>query len=58
MEAVPKEAVSQEAALETLRELLQERLKRELFYAQSGLSSDHAVGTALLARDLYQKQSR
>ncbi len=41
-----------------LRELLQERLKRELFYAQSGLSSDNAVGTALLARDFYQKQSR
>lgn len=41
-----------------LRELLQERLKRELCYAQSGLSSDNAVGTALLARDIYQKQSR
>ncbi len=41
-----------------LRELLQERLKRELCYAQSGLSSDNAVGTALLARDTYHKQSR
>jgi N6-L-threonylcarbamoyladenine synthase len=39
-----------------LRELLQERLNRNLYYAQSGLSSDNAVGTALLARDLYQKQ--
>ena len=36
-----------------LRDLLQNRLKQELFYAKSGLSSDNAVGTALLARDLY-----
>lgn len=41
-----------------LRELLQERLNMELFYAQSGLSSDNAVGTALLARDIYLNQSR
>jgi tRNA A37 threonylcarbamoyltransferase TsaD len=38
-----------------LRELLQQRLGRTLFYAQSGLSSDNAVGTALLARDLFQQ---
>ncbi|MBA4347933.1 MAG: O-sialoglycoprotein endopeptidase [Clostridiales bacterium] len=41
-----------------LRTLLRERLEQELFYAQNGLSSDNAVGTALLARDFYQKQSR
>ena len=41
-----------------LRELLQGRLKTELRYAQSGLSSDNAVGTALLARDIYNQQSR
>lgn len=41
-----------------LRALLRERLKQELYYAQSGLSSDNAVGTALLARDIYQQQSR
>jgi len=41
-----------------LRTLLRERLKQELYYAQSGLSSDNAVGTALLARDQYQQKSR
>ncbi|PKM40856.1 MAG: O-sialoglycoprotein endopeptidase [Firmicutes bacterium HGW-Firmicutes-9] len=41
-----------------LRELLQKRLNRELLYAQKGLSSDNAVGAALLARDLYNHQSR
>jgi N6-L-threonylcarbamoyladenine synthase len=41
-----------------LRTLLRERLKQELYYAQSGLSSDNAVGTALLARDQYQLRSR
>lgn len=41
-----------------LRELLQQRLHRELLYAQSGLSSDNAVGTALLARDLFEHRSR
>jgi len=41
-----------------LRELLWQRMKRELFYAQQGLSSDNAVGAALLARDLYNHQSR
>ena len=41
-----------------LRELLQQRLGRTLFYAQSGLSSDNAVGTALLARDLFEQTSR
>ena len=41
-----------------LRELLQERLNRNLYYAQSGLSSDNAVGTALLARDMYSNQKR
>jgi N6-L-threonylcarbamoyladenine synthase len=41
-----------------LRELLQERLNTELFYAQSGLSSDNAVGTALLARDTFFNQLR
>lgn len=35
-----------------LRNLLAERMGRELYYAKSGLSSDNAVGTALLARDL------
>ena len=34
-----------------LRELLQDRLKAELLYAESGLSADNAVGTALLAMD-------
>lgn len=37
-----------------LRELMKDRLGIGLRYAQSGLSSDNAVGTALLARDLYQ----
>ena len=41
-----------------LRELLQKRLNRELLYAQKGLSSDNAVGVALLARDLFNHQSR
>ena len=41
-----------------LRELLQKRLNCELLYAQQGLSSDNAVGAALLARDLYYHQSR
>ena len=36
-----------------LRELLEKRLNVELFYAKSGLSSDNAVGTALLARDAF-----
>ncbi|MEA4913888.1 MAG: O-sialoglycoprotein endopeptidase [Christensenella sp.] len=36
-----------------LRELLRQRMKTELFYAQSGLSSDNAVGSALLARDYF-----
>ena len=36
-----------------LRRLLDQRLNRELLFAQSGLSSDNAVGTALLARDLF-----
>ena len=34
-----------------LRELLQERMHTKLLYAESGLSADNAVGTALLARD-------
>jgi len=38
-----------------LRELLQNRLKEKLYYAKSGLSSDNAVGTALLARDAFSK---
>jgi len=37
-----------------LRRLLSERMDTELLYAQAGLSSDNAVGVALLARDLYQ----
>ena len=41
-----------------LRELLQQRLKHTLYYAQSGLSSDNAVGTALLARDRFEQQAR
>ena len=41
-----------------LRELLQQRLNAELFYARSGLSSDNAVGTALLARELHQRSLR
>ena len=41
-----------------LRELLQQRLKHTLFYAQSGLSSDNAVGVALLARDRFEQQER
>lgn len=41
-----------------LRELLQQRLKHKLFYAQSGLSSDNAVGTALLARDRFEHSPR
>ena len=41
-----------------LRELLQQRLNTELFYARSGLSSDNAVGTALLARELHQRSLR
>lgn len=41
-----------------LRELLQQRLGKTLFYAQSGLSSDNAVGTALLARDRMEQQER
>lgn len=41
-----------------LRELLQQRLNTEIFYAQSGLSSDNAVGTALLARDLDERRMR
>ena len=41
-----------------LRELLQGRLKQTLFYAQCGLSSDNAVGTALLARDRFEQLSR
>ena len=36
-----------------LRELLQDRLKAELLYAESGLSADNSVGTALLAMDRY-----
>lgn len=38
-----------------LRGMLQQRLKSELFYAGSGLSSDNAVGTALLAMELHQR---
>ena len=41
-----------------LRELLQQRLKSELFYAESGLSSDNAVGTALFAMELHQRSLR
>ena len=41
-----------------LRELLQQRLRSELFYAGSGLSSDNAVGTALLAMELNQRSFR
>ena len=41
-----------------LRELLQQRLQHKLFYAQSGLSSDNAVGTALLARDRFEHSPR
>ncbi len=35
-----------------LRELLHERLQKDIFYAKSGLSSDNAVGVALQTRDL------
>lgn len=35
-----------------LRALLEQRINRTLLYAGSGLSSDNAVGAALLARDL------
>ena len=35
-----------------LRELLHERLQKDILYAKSGLSSDNAVGVALQARDL------
>lgn len=35
-----------------LRDLLRDRLGSELYYAPKGLSSDNAVGAALLARDL------
>ncbi len=41
-----------------LRELLKQRLRQPLSYAQGGLSSDNAVGTALLARDLYGSDHR
>ena len=41
-----------------LRELLQQRLQHKLFYAQSRLSSDNAVGTALLARDRFEHSLR
>ena len=37
-----------------LRDLLKDRLKTELLYAQKGLSADNAIGTALLGRDLYE----
>ena len=37
-----------------LRELLRKRLRQELLYAPTGLSSDNAVGAALLARDMTQ----
>jgi tRNA A37 threonylcarbamoyltransferase TsaD len=36
-----------------LRRLLGERLRQRLYYAADGLSSDNAVGTALLARDRF-----
>lgn len=36
-----------------LRELLKDRLKTDLLYAQKGLSADNAVGTALLGRDIH-----
>lgn len=36
-----------------LRRLIGERLKMRLFYAPPGLSSDNAVGVALLAKDFY-----
>ena len=35
-----------------LRELLHERLQKDILYAKPGLSSDNAVGVALQARDL------
>jgi len=37
-----------------LRTLLQQRAKKALLFAQSGLSSDNAAGAALLAKDLYE----
>ena len=37
-----------------LRDLLKDRLKTDLLYAQKGLSADNAVGTALLGRDLHE----
>ncbi len=36
-----------------LRELLKKRIGTDLHYAQNGLSSDNAVGTALLAKDYF-----
>ena len=36
-----------------LRELLKDRLKVNLLYAQKGLSADNAVGAALLGRDMH-----
>ena len=41
-----------------LREILQQRLNTELFFARSGLSSDNAVGTALLAREMHLRSIR
>ncbi len=38
-----------------LRELLAKRTRRELFFAETKLASDNAVGAALLARDAYRK---
>lgn len=38
-----------------LRELLRQRMGRELLYAPPGLSADNAAGAALIARDLCSK---
>lgn len=43
---------------ELMRKLLSDRLNQELLYAKNGLSSDNAVGAALLARDLYLENNR
>ncbi|HRX57334.1 MAG TPA: O-sialoglycoprotein endopeptidase [Eubacteriales bacterium] len=41
-----------------LRTLLQKRTKKALLFARTGLSSDNAAGTALLAKDLYEAGER
>lgn len=41
-----------------LRTLLKQRTKKQLLFAQAGLSSDNAAGAALLAKDLYETNER